>query len=243
MSDAGRFQASHFLMSEGWPPVTTLTNPSCQFNLDFWRALQLHHFLHSLPSPTNFHQPLTTLEEYCTEDGILPHVLSITYKLLIMPPDNFQLPCLVQWEQDLNSTFSPNQCNNILCFIYKSSICKKILETNFKIWTRWYPTPSELHRFFPMTTDRCWRCQEGRGTLLHIFWSCPKLTQFWKEVQKISKHSQSDRSRMIQPFFFSTLPIFQQKLEIYYPSPPLCRQNVFSSQLEKSTATNHWSLA
>lgn len=29
------------------------------------------------------------------------------------------------------------------------------------------------------------RCQEGRGTMLRIFWSCPKISSYWREVRNI----------------------------------------------------------
>lgn len=59
------------------------------------------------------------------------------------------------------------------------------LENHFKLLMRWYHASALLHKFFPTTTDHFWRCQEGQRTFLHIFWSCPKLEYFWKEVQRI----------------------------------------------------------
>lgn len=112
----------------------------------------------------------------------LPHALSLTYTMLITPPEGYQPLSLLGWERELNRTFSDNQRHHILRFTHKSSICTKIQETNHKLLTRWYRTPVLLHKFFPATSDICWRCGEERGTLLHIFWSCPKMVDFWKTV-------------------------------------------------------------
>lgn len=79
------------------------------FRLDFWRALQLSHFLKTLPPPGNFDQTLTTYETYCSEEGALPHILSATYQLLITPPDSHQMHGLVAWEKDMQSTFTLRQ--------------------------------------------------------------------------------------------------------------------------------------
>lgn len=106
----------------------------------------------------------------------LPQVLSKTYSLLNTPLEQPQLHCLVKWETDLNRTFTVAQKQNIIRFSLKSSICTKIQENNFQILTRWYLTHLRLHRYYPATLDHCWRCQGSRGTILHIFWSCPKLT-------------------------------------------------------------------
>lgn len=92
-----------------------------------------------------------------------------SYNLLITTLKDHQLPWLTKWQSDLFHYFKP-------------SICTSFQKTNFKLMTQWYYTPSLLHKFFPTTTDQCGRCQEGRGTLLHVFWSCPKLDYFWKEV-------------------------------------------------------------
>lgn len=76
LSDAGLFQASHFSALERWKTIAELTDTAGPFRLDFFRALQLCHFLSHLPPPSDPSQPLITLEGYCTETGVLPHILS-----------------------------------------------------------------------------------------------------------------------------------------------------------------------
>lgn len=44
---------------------------------------------------------------------------------------------------------------------------------------RWYHTPASLRRMLPDFSDRCWRCGEEEGHLLHLFWSCTKIKPFW----------------------------------------------------------------
>lgn len=78
LCDSGRYRTSHFLTDTAWPSISSLTCPLGPFGLDLWRALQLHHFLHSLLSPRDF--SLTTLEEYCSENGVLPEDCSKMYR-------------------------------------------------------------------------------------------------------------------------------------------------------------------
>lgn len=99
-------QASHFLIQGKWPSL--LMDPEGPFRLKFWNALQLSHFLRTLPPSSNFDQPLTTLEEICATEGTLPHMLSSMYNLLITPSDP-HLSFIADWERDLNRTFSPQQ--------------------------------------------------------------------------------------------------------------------------------------
>lgn len=92
----------------------------------------------------------------------------------------------------------------------KSSICTNVQETNYKILTRWYLTPSQLHIIFPDTSKYCWRCHQEEGTLLHMFWSCPMLTTFWTAVRAISQKF-TDFQIPNDPAFFllhiSSIPI------------------------------------
>lgn len=99
------------------------------FRLTFWRALQLHHFLCSLPYPQGFGRQQTTFEEYCSDEGTLPQVLSKSYSSLITPSDEQSRSCLRKWNRDLNCSFTSDQ-QNIICFSLKSSICTKIQETS-----------------------------------------------------------------------------------------------------------------
>lgn len=57
-------------------------------------------------------------------------------------------------------------------------------ECGFKIITRWYRTPTMLHKYFPLISDRCWRCNREEGSMLHVWWSCPLIQSFWKSVHK-----------------------------------------------------------
>lgn len=229
----GYFQASHFIIQGNWPSLSELMDETGLFKLDCWRALQLTHFLWSLPSPDKFGQNLTRYETYCSGEGVLPHALSAVY-LLITPPEDYQLPCLSAWEIDFGHKFTARQRQNILIFTYGSSMCTKIQETNFKIVTRWDNTPAKLQKIYPSSSDRCWRCQEDRGTILHVFWACPKLQQFWKTIQQVA---QNVTGRLIpnDPAFFllhaSNIPSKSYKKSFW------CSENMHPFMLEVYTSS------
>ena len=176
-------------------------DPGGNYCLDFLRAEQLGHFLGTIPPPPATGQPLTVLEEWCTDTGVLPHALSLTHELVILPTEDHRLPCFTEWERALNRTFSEKKREKILSHTHKSSICTRVQETNYKILTGWYRTPDLLHKIFPATSDRCWRCMEDKGTMLHVFWSCPRLHHFWSEVRRITQQF-SDREIPDDPAFF-----------------------------------------
>ena len=64
-----------------------------------------------------------------------------------------------------------------------------------KLTIRFFLDGTKQKKTFPDTTDRCWRCQKEKGTMLHIFWDCPRLKSFWGEILKI-----------LQRFTDSTIP-------------------------------------
>lgn len=179
--------AAKFVINRKWPSILELTEATGNFQLPFWKAAQLHHFLHSIPDPQDFTRQLTTFEDLCLGIDPLAHILSQTYSLLNTPKEKPQLPCLTRWEKDLNCMFSAVQKQCIITLALKTSLCIKTQETNFKLLPRWYLTPSRLHKCFPSASNHCWRCGEEEGTLLHIFWSCPRLKDFWGEVRRITQ--------------------------------------------------------
>lgn len=182
LAEAGFYQASHFSLGGRWKTSAELTEPTGPYHLDFLRALQLSHFLKSIPPPSNV-QLLITFEDICSTRGVLPHTLSLTYALLHTSTPDFVPPGLLKWEKELNCSFNITKRQQILRFTHKSSICAKTQEKNYKIISHWYRTPALLHKYFPMTSELCWRCQAEKGTLLHVFWSCSKLTNFWQTIR------------------------------------------------------------
>lgn len=131
------YQASHFIQTINgtWPSLPVLTSSNDRFCLDFCSGAQLRHF-NTLPSPDSFQRPLTPLEQLCEETGPCSHLLS---KMYYVPP------YIRKWERTLDRTFTQVQHRQIIHFALKSSISTRAQETNFKIMTRWYRTPSLLN--------------------------------------------------------------------------------------------------
>lgn len=90
---AGRDRASHFLEDGRWPSIQSPTSDTGHYRLPFWKAIRLHHFLHSI----------LTFEDYCRDEGALPQVLSKTYFLLNSPPEQPDLSFIQKWELDLQT--------------------------------------------------------------------------------------------------------------------------------------------
>lgn len=184
-SDRSLVRASTFCGSTGWNDPSN-TYPS--FNnsvLGRWKILQLSHFLRSLPEAKGFCRQPTPFEELCMGEEPIRKSLSLSYNILLNHTSQQDPPYLGKWERDLNITFTEDQKIRILFFAHKSSLCSKYQEVTFKILTRWYRTPSVLASIFPGHSPLCWRCSTQTGTLIHVFWECPALDPFWRQVLEI----------------------------------------------------------
>lgn len=49
---------------------------------------------------------------------------------------------------------------------------------------RLHHSKTKLHRIYPTTSPLCDWCKSAEGSLAHLFWTCPKLYNFWCEVFK-----------------------------------------------------------
>lgn len=112
-------------------------------------------------------------------------MISVIYSLLFSDSNPKSNIATRNWERDLAIDLSEEDWENIYTYIHKGSVNVSVQENGFKVLSRWYKTPSRLHKISPTITPNCWRCSERDGSLLHIWWSCPLIQPFWKEVQRI----------------------------------------------------------
>ena len=86
------------------------------------------------------------------------------------------------WEQDLGLTLDEDQWANILELVHYSSICAHNGLIQCKFIHRIYYTNHRLSKFYPNVADICNRCNQSPADLMHMFWSCPKLIDFWSKI-------------------------------------------------------------
>lgn len=86
------------------------------------------------------------------------------------------------WETDTHEQFSDQQWTQALKTVHKATRCTSLWELTNKITLRWYLTPLKLAKFQTNSSALCWRQCNHTGTLLHILWHCPIITNLWKEV-------------------------------------------------------------
>lgn len=57
-----------------------------------------------------------------------------------------------------------------------------LIEASLKVLTRWYYVPARLAVIFLGSCPLCYRGCELEGTMLHTWWTCPRIRSFWQKV-------------------------------------------------------------
>lgn len=162
-----------------------------RYDLDgrhFFKFMQIRHYIQTeqggrlLPITK---QPLDKMLHSKKEvKGLVSYAYSHISRLL----GARVLPVRGKWEADLNYTFDDDEwadlCEKALHFSFNT----RHLLTQFKMMHRTYYTPERLNRISPTISQYCPRCKTGVGSLLHMFWSCSLLSNYWDEVlRNVSK--------------------------------------------------------
>lgn len=155
---------------------------------------QLKIFYNKQGGDRTFGRSLTKFEKLCNEQNPPKNTLLCIYKNLIDSSNLLELSFLKTWNRDLDANRTEEEAKDMICTLTRCSRCSRIQELNYKILTKWYHTPSRLHKMFPKTTRMCWRCKEEEGTLLHILWSCPMIVPYWNLVLHICSHIANGRN-------------------------------------------------
>lgn len=156
-----------------------------EFNLpskDFYKFLQLRHFLESHSKEGNIRFDLTEVEKQLLSSITLKKKISELYSLLSnVGPSTFDSLRMI-WENDLGSNFSDVEWLSVCTCVFPKGVSITAQEQNYKFIHRTYLTPVRLHKIFPNTSKLCFKCRSNIGTVMHVFWDCDKIKGYWKEI-------------------------------------------------------------
>ncbi|CAI9581107.1 unnamed protein product, partial [Staurois parvus] len=178
----GFSQVRHFLIFRSFPTWDSLRESRNIPPAEFFRYLQLRHWLLSLRGTSAFPYQKSAFEQLCQLRPGAPGLISLLYAALNRRSSHTSLSYVVQWERDLGVAVDPEDWNKAWSLIAKCSFNTTTLEAAYKVLFRWYWVPARLARANPACSDQCFRGCSHRGDVLHIWWSCPRLFRFWSRV-------------------------------------------------------------
>ena len=152
---------------------------------DFFKYLQIRHFVESLVRKNEIRLELSELESAMLSAKSFKGLISKIHSLLLYSVSSAYDSLKPLWERDLEVTFSSADWTKICNGIFPKCISTSIHEQNFKFFHRTYFTPVRLQKMFPHSSDLCYKCRTHKGTFIHLFWACDRIQTFWKEVHSV----------------------------------------------------------
>lgn len=89
-----------------------------------------------------------------------------------------------KWEKEFGSSLKVQQVSKILRAGHGFAMDINTIEMNCKCLLRWYITPDKAQKYQPGKSSLCWRGCNQKGTLSYIQWDCPKIQEYWQQVQQ-----------------------------------------------------------
>lgn len=160
-----------------------------EFNLpnhDFYKFLQLRHYLQKHEEweiicklPSKLEELLMSFTKEKTKKGAISNI----YKALQHDSDDSNMKVKEKWELESNIIITDEEWEETFKAGHKLTNSPSWREFDWKVKMRYFDTPI-ITSNYSNTSKLCWRGCGLVGDFTHIFWDCPKLIDFWKNVQK-----------------------------------------------------------
>lgn len=163
----------------------TFEQLSVKFSLPkhtFFRFLQIRSYIRSvdpqfpiLPDETQFDTLLAPLPT-------LKGTLSIIYRHICSLQTTSLNNIKSSWEKELGEEISREQWEEVLKRVHASSICARHGLLQCKLIHRAHWTKARLSKIYQDVNPSCVRCNQTPANHVHMFWRCPSLVDFWKDI-------------------------------------------------------------
>uniref|UniRef100_A0A8C5H005 Reverse transcriptase n=1 Tax=Gouania willdenowi TaxID=441366 RepID=A0A8C5H005_GOUWI len=175
---------------------------------DFYKYLQVRNYFVKHNYITLLQTPPTNLEQFVIhviKGEINSRYISHAYKLLQENTENTQ-DIKRKWELEMNIIIKDDDWERTLREGHKITNSPSLKEFEWKTKIRFFRSPFVTSKFGG-TSDRCWRGCVLVGDYTHVFWDCPKLTNYWKDIQgEIENWKQDARVYVYKLSLFFFLP-------------------------------------
>lgn len=148
----------------------------------FYRYLQIRNFTASNCSYFPKCPPLTLLDSGFKHEPHSKQIISKIYTLLNAQGPNSLDALKNTWEGDFGEELPEEVWQKIIERIHSSSVCLRHSVIQFKVVHRLHRTKDKLAKIKQDIDPTCDRCRISPATLMHMFWTCPKLYRFWQSI-------------------------------------------------------------
>ena len=155
-------------------------------NQDFYRYLQIRHYLHTHQEREKLCAPPSKIEHFfisAIEGTVKAKFISHLYKILQEELKENNLDIKEKWELEMNIIISDEQWESSCEQGHRVTSSPNWKEFGWKIKMRYFRTPLVTSKW-SNTSAHCWRGCGKVGDHTHLFWDCPKLSEYWQKVQR-----------------------------------------------------------
>lgn len=102
------------------------------------------------------------MESVCLEGAEIRKATSLAYTWLQDTKQPAMDRFREHWNRELNVELSEQQWQRACILAHKCSLSTRMQETGYKLLTQWYATPTKLHKWYPQSSELCWRCKKAK---------------------------------------------------------------------------------
>lgn len=151
-------------------------------NSHFFRFLQVRHYVKcQVPSFPSL-PPVYPLDAFFSLDPFSKGAVSRLYNLISSLDSPSLATVRTAWEQDLGLCFSDDDWESILRQVHGSSMCVRHSLLQFKVVHRAHLSKVKLSKLYSDISPECDKCKSADASLIHMYWTCPSLEQYWRSV-------------------------------------------------------------
>lgn len=114
----------------------------------------------------------------------LKKIISSLYKIIRIEQDENTFDVKNKWELELNTMINDSDWEHSWVEWYTCLNSPNWKEFSWKLRMRHFRTPIITGSFDKNISALCWRNCGHLGDFAHIFWECPKIKEYWEEVNK-----------------------------------------------------------
>uniref|UniRef100_A0A4W5KEM2 Reverse transcriptase zinc-binding domain-containing protein n=1 Tax=Hucho hucho TaxID=62062 RepID=A0A4W5KEM2_9TELE len=152
----------------------------------FFKYLQVRHYMATQQGGRI--QPMSkpiTDKLWLERKGVKGFISYMYSGLQALLGNDEPLKVCMKWHDDLGLIFEDEKWGKLFIDAQRLSFNTRHKLMQFNILHRVYFTPERLYKINSKYSKFCPRCKTGVGTLMHMFLSCPELSDYWKNIIQI----------------------------------------------------------
>uniref|UniRef100_A0A8C6UCR3 Reverse transcriptase domain-containing protein n=1 Tax=Neogobius melanostomus TaxID=47308 RepID=A0A8C6UCR3_9GOBI len=151
-------------------------------NKDFYKYLQLRHYVQQKAKSLKFYPDSYQLESFLIKNKDHKHFISKFY-LEIYSLNLDKLAGLRKsWGVLLKCEIDAKEWDKILTLPSKISICNRFKELQYNILHNVFISPNIYSKYNVGSSPNCPKCKDHIGTRYHCLWECVHIQTFWNGV-------------------------------------------------------------